>query len=449
MLMAQEPIRRLIPKMALPTVLSMIITSVYNMADTYFVHYLGTSATAAVGVNSSLDSIIMMAGSFLAIGANSYIARLLGSKEDEKASQVLSTAFFTAILTGLTVMIFGLFFMSPLVDLLGATPTSKEYSIQYAQYVLMAAPFMTSSFVMNQCLRSEGSAVFSMIGMCFGGILNIVLDPIFIFTFNMGVAGAALATAISKIISFFILLVPYLRKNTILHLSIKNVHYSKEIMSEIAKIGAPSSMRTLLTIIASIWMNNLAGNFSDSALAAISVVNRIMMFPTFAIVGFGMGIQPVVGFNWGSKQYDRVKESYRFSCISGLSVMAVISGLMFIFSNTLIVLFSENDPELVKLGTYCLRTQSAVMLIQGWVVIINSMYAGLGKAGGATLLSIARQGICFIPLLVILPHFFGVYGLASVQAGADVLTLFLAVPLIIKLQKELTRIISSSGSDSI
>lgn len=442
-LMTEEKISRLIPKMALPTVLAMIISSVYNMADTFFVHYLGTAATAAVGVNSSLDSIIMMAGSFLAIGANSYIARLLGAGKDKKANEVLSTAFFTAIITGLIVMVSGLSCMSPLVEFLGATPTSKQYSMDYAQYVLIAAPFMTASFVMNQCLRSEGNALFSMIGMSFGGILNIALDPLFIFTLDMGVAGAALATAISKFISFTILLMPYLRRRTLLKLSVKNIHYTKDIITEVTKMGAPSTMRTILTIISSIWMNNLAGDFSDSVLAAISVVNRIMMFPTFAIVGFGSGVQPVIGYNWGAKRYDRVRESYKFSCKLGLVVIIAVSALMGVFSGMLISLFSENDASLIYIGRICLVAQCIAMPFHGWGVIVNSMYAGLGKAGGATLMSISRQGIFFIPLLIILPILFNEIGLAVVQASADMLTLTLAIPLVVKLNKELDEKIAS------
>ncbi len=220
--MLTEPIPKIITSMAVPSIIAFLINSIYSMADTYFVSGLGINATAAVSVNSSLDQIIMMAGSLLAVGANSYIARLLGAKEEKKASQVLSTAFFLAIMFGVVVMIFGTIFMVPMVRLLGATPTCEQYSIQYATYILLAAPFMAASFVMNQCLRAEGSAMLSMIGMGFGGILNCILDPIFIMGLNLGVAGASIATAISKLVSFSILIFPYLTHRSILRISVKN-----------------------------------------------------------------------------------------------------------------------------------------------------------------------------------------------------------------------------------
>jgi len=288
-LMLDTPISKLVPKMAVPTVIAMLITSIYNMADAYFVSALGTSATAAVGVNASIDQIIMMGGSFLAIGANSYIARLLGAKQNKKASATLSNAFFTALAMGFIILVGGLAFIGPLVNLLGATETSYQYSIDYASYILIAAPFMTTSFVLNQCLRSEGSPVYSMLGMGIGGIINIILDPIFIFTLNLGVAGAAIATAISKFIGFCILIAPYIRKKSVLRLSVKLISFSKDIVREICFMGLPSLLRFALQVLAGILMNNLAGSYSDSALAGISVVNRIMMIPGGIVLGYGQG----------------------------------------------------------------------------------------------------------------------------------------------------------------
>ena len=230
-MMLNDPVSRIIPQMAIPTIVAFLINSIYSLADTYFVSSLGTNATAAVSVNASLDQLIMMCGSMLAVGANSYIARLLGEGNEKKASQVLSTAFFTAFGIGALLMVFGNLFMVPMVRLLGATPTCEQYSVDYATYVLFAAPFMAANFVMNQCLRSEGSAMLSMIGMGFGGVLNVILDPIFIMPWglNMGVAGASLATAISKWVSFAILIFPYLTRRSLLHLSIRNFRPSWEI----------------------------------------------------------------------------------------------------------------------------------------------------------------------------------------------------------------------------
>ena len=298
LMMLNEPVHRVIPKMAIPTIVAFLINSIYSLADTYFVSSLGTNATAAVSVNASLDQLIMMCGSMLAMGANSYIARLLGKNDDKKASQVLSTAFFTAFAIGASLLAFGTIFMVPMVRLLGATPTCEQYSIDYATYVLMAAPFMACNFVMNQCLRSEGSATLSMVGMGFGGILNCVLDPIFIFGFDMGVAGASLATAISKVVSFCILIFPYITRRSLLHLSIRNFKPSRDIVTEVVTVGSSSMFRSGLAVAAGILLNKLAGDISDSVLAGIGVCTKIMMFPFSIILGFGNGFQPVVGFNW-------------------------------------------------------------------------------------------------------------------------------------------------------
>ena len=437
LMMLNEPIHRVIPKMAVPTIVAFLITSIYSLADTYFVSSLGTNATAAVSVNASLDQLIMMCGSMLAMGANSYIARLLGKGEDEKASRVLSTAFFAAFAIGAGLLIFGNLFMVPMVRLLGATPTCEQYSIDYASYVLLAAPFMASNFVMNQCLRSEGSATLSMVGMGFGGILNIILDPIFIFTFDMGVAGASLATAISKTVSFCILIFPYITRRSLLHLSIRNFRPTREIVAEIVTVGSSSMFRNGLAVVAGILLNTLAGNISDSVLAGIGVCTKIMMFPFSIILGFGNGFQPVAGFNWGAKRYDRVKESYRFSSKVAFWGGAVMAAICILFADKLIILFAGTDEEMRRIGAFAIITQSIALPIHAWVAIVNMYCVGLGNAKGALALSTARQGSCFLPILYPLAWIFDAWGVGSVQALADVLTLVLAIPILKGINKKL------------
>lgn len=427
-LMLKTPIPRLVIKMAVPTVIAMLITSIYNLADAYFVSGLGTSATAAVGVNTAIDQSIMMAGSFLAIGANSYIARLLGAKQPDKASRTLSTSFFTAFFLGILVTIFGLIFVDPLVVLLGATDTAKPYAMQYANYLLLAAPFMASSFVLNQCLRSEGSAVLSMVGMVTGAVLNIGLDPIFIYTLDMGVAGAAIATSISKLVSFVILVYPYLKRKSVLHLSIRLITFSKDIIREISLMGLPSLLRMGLTVLAGILMNNLAGDYSDSALAAISVVSRIMAIPAFATLGLGQGFMPVAGYNWGARKFDRVKESFRFASVFSIVAMTVVSALMIVFARQILMAFTDNDIDMIDVGRFCLISQCIVMPLNAWVIMVNMLYSALGRPVGAIILGISRQGLCFIPVFFILPAIFGLNGLASTQAAADLLSVLVAIP---------------------
>ena len=437
MMMLNEPIHRVIPKMAVPTIVAFLITSIYSLADTYFVSSLGTNATAAVSVNASLDQLIMMCGSMLAMGANSYIARLLGQNQDKKASQVLSTAFFSAFAVGALLLIFGNLFMVPMVRLLGATPTCEQYSIDYASYVLLAAPFMASNFVMNQCLRSEGSATLSMVGMGFGGILNIFLDPIFIFHFDMGVAGASLATAISKLVSFAILVFPYVTRRSLLHLSVKNFLPSREIVTEIVTVGSSSMFRNGLAVIAGILLNNLAGDISDSVMAGIGVCTKIMMFPFSIILGFGNGFQPVAGFNWGAKRFDRVKESYRFSARVAFWGGLIMAAVCILLSDWLIVLFAGTDEEMRRIGAFAIITQSIALPIHAWVAIVNMLCVGLGNAKGAFALATARQGSCFLPILFPLAWILGAYGVGAVQAAADILSLALAIPIARSMTKKI------------
>ena len=430
MMMLTDPMSRVIPRMAVPTIVAFLINSIYSLTDTYFVSFLGTNATAAVSVNTSLDALIMMAGSLMAIGANSYIARLLGAKDEEKASTVLSTAFFIALALGLILLVLGMSFMKPMVHLLGATATCEQYAIEYATYVLMAAPFMAGSFVMNQCLRAEGSAVLSMIGMGAGGILNCVLDPIFIFGMDMGVAGASIATAISKLVSFAILIYPYLAKRSLLRISPRRCRFNMDIIGQIVSVGSSSMFRSGLSVVSGIILNNIAGGISDAALAGIGVANKIMMFPFSIILGFGSGFQPVAGFNWGARRYDRVLDSYRYSAKVAIIGATVMAALLAVFAEPVIRLFSETDPEMQRIGALCIRLQSFALPIHGWVAVVNMFCAGLGYAKGALILATARQGSCFIPVVFIMAALWGGFGVAAVQAVADVLTLILAFPII-------------------
>ena len=346
--MLNDPLSRVIPQMAIPTIISFLINSIYSLADTVFVSSLGTNATAAVSVNASLDQLIMMCGSMLAVGANSYIARLLGQGEDQKASHVLSVAFYIAFGIGLLLAVFGSIFLMPMVRLLGATPTNETYAAEYASYVLLAAPFMATSFVMNQCLRSEGSATLSMIGMGFGGVLNCILDPFFINGFEplglpaMGVTGASLATAISKVVSFGILIFPYVTRRSLLQLSLKNFRPTKDILGKIISVGSSSMFRNLLAVVSAIFLNKLAGDISDSVQAGIGVCTKVMMFPFSIILGFCTGFQPVAGFNWGAKRYDRVLKSYQFSSKVSL-IGGAIMGLLLAFGADWIIQLFDNS----------------------------------------------------------------------------------------------------------
>ena len=443
LMMKNEPVGRVIMKMAVPTIIAFLINSIYSLADTYFVSGLGTNATAAVSVNASLDQLIMMCGSMLAMGATSYISRLLGQNDEKKASQVLSTAFFLAVGLGTLLLIFGNLFMVPMVNLLGATDTCRQYAVDYATYVLYAAPFMAGNFVMNQCLRSEGSATLSMIGMGSGGVLNCLLDPLLINGVPalgipaMGVAGASLATAISKVVSFVILIFPYVTRRSLLRLSVLRMRINKDIIGNIVSVGSSSMFRSGLAVVSGILLNDMAGNISDSVLAGIGVCNKVMMFPFSIILGFGSGFQPVAGFNWGAKQYDRVLDSHRFAARLALVGSAAMAVFLIVFADPVIVAFAGTDLEMRELGALCIRLQCLALPIHGWIAVVNMLCAGLGNGGGAFTLATARQGSCMLPILFPLVHFFGQYGLVAVQALADVLTLALAIPICIYMMRKI------------
>ena len=446
--MLNTPVSRLVPKMALPSIAGMLVTSAYNLADTLFVSQLGTNATGAVGVNGSIDLIIMMAGSLLAIGAASLTARLLGAKQDERAREVLSTCFFIAFALGCVVLAAGFAFQEEILLLLGANEDILPYSEQYCRYILLAAPFMATSFVLNQCLRAEGSAVFSMIGMMAGAVLNIGLDPLFIFTFGWGVAGASAATAISKVVSWCILMTPYLRKKTLLAIRLCHFRPHWADAKEVCAMGSASFFRTGLGTLAGILLNRIAVTYGTSALAAINVSNRITMFMTSACLGFGQGFQPVAGFSWGAKRYDRVRESFRFSlitCVAGISAVGLLVG---IFARPILLLFTENDAELVRIGVLSLRTQCLAMPFHGFCIIVNMLCSGIGRALPSLLLGLSRQGICFFPILPVMVRLWGVQGIAAVQGVADMLSLLLAAPIAIRISRDIRRREAGQGGET-
>ena len=439
LMMLTTPIPKLVIKMAIPTIIAFLISSIYSLADTLFIAMLDdTNATAAVSVNATLDQLIMMCGSMLAIGANSYIARLLGEGNEKKASQTLSFAFFVALGIGLLLMIFGTVFMTDMVKLMGAKDAAVQgFAIDYATYVLLAAPFMASSFVMNQCLRSEGSAMLSMVGMSVGGVLNCILDPIFIFGLNMGVAGASVATAISKVVSFAVLIFPYITKRSMLRLSVKNISFSWDIIKNVVSVGSSSMLRNGLAVLSAIMLNNIAGDISTSVQAAVGVCTKIMMFPFSIVLGFGTGFQPVAGFSWGAKRYDRVKESYRYAAKMAVMGAAVMAAILIGLSYPLMTAFARSDAQAQKIGTICIVLQSITLPVHAWVAIVNMLCNGLGNAKGAVALATSRQGSCFIPFVHLAGYFFRDLGVASIQAVADALSLALAIPISRSMNKKI------------
>lgn len=435
-LMTTGKIEPLIIRMAIPTIISMLVTAFYNMADTYFVSKIkDVSATAAVGVVFSMMALIQSVGFFFGQGSGNYISRALGKQDTKEAEQMASTGFFYSFFIGIIITVLGLIFVEPLALLLGSSKTILPYSTAYLKYILLGAPFIISSFVINNQLRFQGNAVYAMVGLVLGGILNIILDPLFIFTLELGTAGAAIATVISQIFSFILLLIGT-TKGTNIRIHIRRFSWSPIYLKEITKCGLPSLCRQGIASIASIVLNNVAVNFGDFAVASISIVNRITMFANSAVIGFGQGFQPFCGFNYGAKLYGRVQKAFIF-CIKVTTVfLLIVSVLGYIFAPQVISLFRK-DAEVILFATKVLRFQCLTFPFFGIIVMGNMIMQNLGMVLKATFLSTARQGLFFIPLVIILPYFFAETGLQTVQTVADFFTVICAVPLCISVVKYL------------
>lgn len=435
--MVNTPIKKLVLSLGIPTIISMLITSVYNIADTFFVSQLGTSASGAVSVIFPLMAIIQAIGFTLGMGGGSVISSLLGEKRDEEAQVVGSSAFYSAIILGLVITVSSLLFMNPLLKLLGSTDTALEYARDYALYIVLGAPIMTGSFVLNNLLRSEGKSKLAMIGLTAGGLLNIVLDPLFIFKLDMGISGAAVATLLSQLTSFIILLSMFVFKKSIITLSIFKISRSFNVYSEVIKVGFPSMCRQGLASIATILLNNQAKLYGgDPALSAMGITSKIFMVIFSISLGIGQGYQPVCGYNYYSKRFDRVKEAMWFTLIVMLITMSVLSIFFFAFSTQVMEVFRD-DQEVIKIGSKALKFQCAVMPFLSINTICNMTYQSTKQKFKATILSCCRQGIFFIPLVIVLPMIFDINGVVSTQAAADLLTFVFSVFFFINLCKDI------------
>lgn len=435
--MTETPIPNLVSRLAVPTIISMLVSSIYNMADTFFVAKLGTSAAGAVGIVFSLMAVIQAIGFGLGMGSGSNISRLLGQQKNKEADIIASTGFFSAITFGLILTFFGTIFINHLMKNLGATETILPYAKDYAKYILFGAPVMCASFVMNNILRSEGKAALSMVGITFGGILNIILDPVFIFVFKLGISGAAIATLLSQCISFSLLLSCFIRKKSTTKLHIKNVSKKIGTYLLIIKTGLPSLCRQALASTATIFLNISASFYGDSAVAAMSIVGRIFMFTMSAMIGLGQGFQPVLGYNYGAKKYDRVKEAVFFTGKVGTIVMTSFAVIGFIFAEDIMKIFRKEDLEVIIIGAFAIKMQCLALPIHPMIVVSNMTLQIVGKSWQGTFLSSARQGIFFLPLIAVLSQTMGLTGIQITQPVADVLTAICSVPFMIAFFKEI------------
>ena len=436
--MTETPIPKLILSLAAPTILSMLITSIYNLADTFFVGQISTSASGAVGVVSSLMAIIQALGFMLGHGAGSIISRNLGSQNTKAATRFASTSFFTALTFGLILAAVGLTTLPHFMMLLGSTETILPHACAYARPILIAAPLMMSSLVMNNILRYEGKASFAMIGLVTGGVLNMVLDPVFIFGFGLGTAGAGIATALSQSISFCILLSMFLRGKTVSQFQLSAVTRSPAEFGTILMTGLPSFGRQGLNSIGGMLLNIAARSYGDAAVAGMSIVSRIFMFIISVAIGTGQGFQPVAGFNYGARKYRRVEKACVFTMCASFCFLSVIIAACWFNAEALIKLFRD-DPEVTAIALPAFRYQCFACFLQPVIVAGNMLFQSIGKSGRATFLACCRQGVFFIPLILTLPRMFGLLGIEICQPIADVLTFVVTVPLLFPFLHQLVK----------
>ena len=436
--MTTTPIPRLVWSLAIPTIISMLISSIYNLTDTFFVGRLGTQSIAAVGIVISVMALIQAFGFFFGHGAGNFISRKLGSKETGAANQIGSIGFFLAFSFGIVFALVGIIFLEPLSLVLGSTPTILPYTKDYLRFILLAAPFMMSGLVLNNMLRYQGNAMYGMVGMISGAVVNIGLDPLFIFGLGMGVSGAALATLSSQFVSFVVLLVMN-EKSGVVKIRFSFFRPTVYFLKEIFRGGIPSLLRQSLASIAVVFLNTAAGAYGDVAIAALSIVGRVMMFCGMIMIGFAQGFQPVCGFNYGAKLYHRVREAFRYCNVVMLIFLIFGTVIFALFAPQIIAIFRPGDAEVIAIGTRALRFQCISLVLGGFIALSNMMLQTMGMAAKASLIASARQGLFYIPLVLILPKIFGLDGLLLTQVTSDILTFSIAVPLSVGVLKGLTK----------
>ena len=436
--MTETPVPRLVITLGIPTTISMLITNIYNMADSYFVSQESLSAGGATSIVFGIMSIIQAFGFMFGHGAGSHISRQLGGKNTQKANNYASTGFFTAIWCGLVIMSAGLIFSRPLMILLGSTPTILPHSMKYAFWIFLAAPAMTASCVLNNILRYEGKATLAMIGLTTGGILNILLDYMFVVRLKMDINGAGLATAISQYVSFCILISVFLLGKTQSKLRISNISSEFYILKDIIVTGLPSLARQGLNSISVMVLNMQAEEFKDAAIAAMGYVSRTSSLIFSVGLGIGQGFQPVSAFNYGAKKYSRVKKSTYFTAIFGAVFMGVLSALCFAFAPEIIELF-RSEKEVIDIGSVGLRIQCAFLMFLPISVVSTMLFQSIGKSVPALVLSCLQSGLVFIPLCLILPRFFGVLGIQLSQPIAYFITAMVSLPITLRFLKHLPK----------
>ena len=446
-LLGSTSIPKALLAMGIPTMIGMLVNAFYNLVDAYFVGGLGESQMGAISVVYPLGQVVVGLGLLFGNGAASYISRLLGRGDKENADKVASTALYSSVSVGAVIIIISIVFLHPILKLLGATDSILPYAATYAGIYIVSCIFNVFNVTMNNIVTSEGAAKTTMCALLTGAVLNIALDPLFIYVFDLGVAGAAIATAISQVVSTCVYLTYIFRKKSVFHFRVKDCTYTKETMSEIFKIGIPTLVFQILTSVSISLINNAAGDYGDSAIAGMGVVTRLISMGSLSVFGFIKGFQPIAGYSYGAKKFDRLREAIKTSILWSTAFCVIFGVILVLFPTSIVSQFTKGDAEMIRIGAASLRANGISIMLFGFYTVYSSLFLALGKGREGFILGACRQGICFIPVILLLPIVWGLNGIMYAQPIADVLsaviTVFMAIPLHKKLndmQKQTTAI---------
>ena len=452
-LLGSTSIPKALLAMGIPTMIGMLVNAFYNLVDAYFVGGLGESQMGAISVVYPLGQVVVGLGLLFGNGAASYISRLLGRGDKENADKVASTALYSSVSVGAVIIIISMVFLHPILKLLGATDSILPYAATYAGIYIVSCIFNVFNVTMNNIVTSEGAAKTTMCALLTGAVLNIALDPLFIYVFDLGVAGAAIATAISQVVSTCVYLTYIFRKKSVFHFRVKDCTYTKETMSEIFKIGIPTLVFQILTSVSISLINNAAGDYGDSAIAGMGVVTRLISMGSLSVFGFIKGFQPIAGYSYGAKKFDRLREAIKTSILWSTAFCVIFGVILALFPTAIVSQFTKGDAEMIRIGAASLRANGISIMLFGFYTVYSSLFLALGKGREGFILGACRQGICFIPVILLLPMVWGLNGIMYAQPIADVLsaviTVFMAIPLHKKLnemQKQ-TSAISTKDND--
>ena len=436
-LLGSAPIPKALLALGIPTMIGMLINALYNLVDTYFVGGLGTDQMGAVTVAFPLGQIVVGLGLLFGNGAAAYLSRLLGRGDKDTANKVASTAIYSGISIGAVVILFSVIFLEPILKQAGAIESVMPYAITYTRIYIVFSIFNVFNVTMNNIVSSEGAAKTAMCALMAGAVLNVILDPVFIYALNLGVAGAAIATAISQIVSTLVYLCYILQRKSVFSFSIKECCFAKEIMSEILKIGIPTLIFQLLTSLSISMINSAAKEYGGSALAAMGPVTKIMSMGTLIVFGFLKGFQPIAGFSYGAKKFDRLREAIKTAILWSTAFCVIFGVIAAVFSTQIVSLFTKEDAEMVRVGSIALRANGLSFVLFGFYTVYSFLFLVMGKAAEGCILGACRQGICFIPAILILPAVWGLNGVLYAQPIADIISAIVTVVMAVRLHREL------------